>query len=63
MTQNFILLPQPFQLSGKTAVITGGSGLLGVQHARALVEISIRELSSRTMELSDSCRTYWSFSL
>jgi len=39
MTQNFILLPQPFQLSGKTAVITGGSGLLGVQHARALVEI------------------------
>jgi NAD(P)-dependent dehydrogenase (short-subunit alcohol dehydrogenase family) len=39
MKKNNFLLPLPFQLSGKTAVITGGSGLLGVQHARALAEI------------------------
>jgi NAD(P)-dependent dehydrogenase (short-subunit alcohol dehydrogenase family) len=39
MKKNNFLLPLPFQLSGKTAVITGGAGLLGVQHARALAEI------------------------
>jgi NAD(P)-dependent dehydrogenase (short-subunit alcohol dehydrogenase family) len=27
-----------FDLTGKTAVITGGSGLLGIQHARALLQ-------------------------
>ncbi len=27
-----------FDLSGRTAIITGGSGLLGVQHARALLQ-------------------------
>ena len=27
-----------FDLTGKTAVITGGSGLLGMQHARALLQ-------------------------
>lgn len=32
-------LPKPFDLSGRVALITGGSGLLGSQHARALAEI------------------------
>ncbi len=32
-------LPKVFDLRGRVAMITGGSGLLGVQHARALAEI------------------------
>lgn len=39
MNQNRIPLPKPFDLSGKIAIVTGGSGLLGVQHARALAEV------------------------
>jgi NAD(P)-dependent dehydrogenase (short-subunit alcohol dehydrogenase family) len=35
-------LPDVFDLTGKTAVITGGAGLLGVQHARALAETGAR---------------------
>ena len=35
-------LPQAFDLSGRTALVTGGAGLLGVQHARALAEIGAR---------------------
>ncbi|MBT4019178.1 MAG: SDR family oxidoreductase [Alphaproteobacteria bacterium] len=31
-------LPQAFDLSGKHALITGGAGLLGIEHACALVE-------------------------
>ena len=31
---------QNFDLSGKTALITGGAGLLGLEHAAALLEIN-----------------------
>ena len=35
-------LPDPFDVSGKLALVTGGAGLLGVQHGRALAEIGAR---------------------
>ena len=35
-------LPAVYSLEGKTALITGGAGLLGVQHAAALAEIGAR---------------------
>ena len=38
MTEN-LTLPSVFDLRGKSAIVTGGAGLLGVQHARALAEI------------------------
>jgi len=38
------LLPQTFDLSGRTALITGAGGLLGPQHAIALAEIGARVL-------------------
>lgn len=39
MNSSTLKLPKPFDLSGRVALITGGSGLLGSQHARALAEI------------------------
>ena len=39
MKQSTLKLPKSFDLSGRVALITGGSGLLGSQHARALAEI------------------------
>lgn len=39
MNPTSLHLPKPFDLRGRVALITGGSGLLGAQHARALAEI------------------------
>jgi len=39
MNPTTLQLPKPFNLSGRVAMITGGSGLLGSQHALALAEI------------------------
>ena len=39
MKQSTPQLPKSFDLNGRVALITGGSGLLGSQHARALAEI------------------------
>ena len=34
--------PKNFDLSGKSALITGATGLLGVEHAKALLEIGCK---------------------
>lgn len=62
-------LPQSYNCSGKTALITGGAGLLGEQHAMALLEIgagiiltdiNIKKLSEITQRLK---KTYPSASI
>jgi NAD(P)-dependent dehydrogenase (short-subunit alcohol dehydrogenase family) len=40
MRKKTVILPEHFNLTGKTALITGGAGLLGEQHARALLGIN-----------------------
>ncbi len=40
MTKKNSFLPKDFDCAGKTTLITGGAGLLGEQHARALLEIN-----------------------
>ena len=47
-------LPDVFNLSGKVALVTGGAGLLGVQHGRALAEIGARVVLADIDEVAAS---------
>ena len=45
-----------FDMSGKTAIITGGAGLLGIFHARALLQqncdVELWDIDSTGLEIS-----------
>ena len=64
MTGSSMHLPLPFNLQGRVALITGGSGLLGVQHARALAEIGAQvviadiDFARAEAEAASICRAF-----
>jgi NAD(P)-dependent dehydrogenase (short-subunit alcohol dehydrogenase family) len=47
-----------FDLTGKRAIVTGGAGLLGIQHARALLlkncEIDLWDIDSKALQIAQS---------
>ena len=55
MADKFMADPfQKFDLTGKTALITGGAGLLGVEHATALLAsgatVVLTDLGGRSLD-------------
>ena len=50
------LIPERYSLSGKTALITGGVGLLGMQHAAAILEVGCKVVITDLKE-SDLTKT------
>lgn len=66
MIEHALTLPNTFDIRGRVALITGGSGLLGSQHARALAEIGAKvviadiDLDSAEAEAASIRRDYHS---
>ena len=48
-------ISQLFDLSGRVAIITGGAGLLGVQHAEAIAEAVVFLASERASFITGAC--------